>query len=289
MVKESYKEYPERCFLCSASTYSFNSILWLCNLSASASNSWGVVFLITAVVFLSCSNTVDFFDLLEWSSKQNGSSPISAKRFWTTVNAAIFSATNRTFFPWYNAFAIIFVIVCDFPVPGGPCSIKLLSPVAALIASNWVESALIGNAISVGLYLLSKSISLEISKQSHSSFPEIRLLTILFSSSLAALLWMSFHIMNLLKENIPRNAWFSTSHLGCDIIPRRIMLNIFTTSTPLSSRGNSSKPLMVMPKSCLSISNRVMFINGSSSLLLMIYPICADFRTISTGNNSIGA
>ena len=40
------------------------------------------------------------------------------------------------------------VIVCDLPVPGGPCSTKLLPEAASYIADNCDESALIGRAIS---------------------------------------------------------------------------------------------------------------------------------------------
>ena len=59
---------------------------------------------------------VVFFDLLECNSRQNGSSPISARRFCTTDKAAIFSATNNTRFPWNSELAIILVMVTFVPV-----------------------------------------------------------------------------------------------------------------------------------------------------------------------------
>ena len=81
---------------------------------------------------------------------QKGAIPIASSLFWTIERAAIFSATNNTFLPLYKALAIILVIVCDFPVPGGPWRIKLFIWLAAEIASNCEESALIGNTISAG-------------------------------------------------------------------------------------------------------------------------------------------
>ena len=48
---------------------------------------------------LSCSSTLPFSDLLEWSSRQWFPIPTSSSLFWTTSNAALFSATKRTVFP----------------------------------------------------------------------------------------------------------------------------------------------------------------------------------------------
>ena len=45
---------------------------------------------------------------------------------------------------------MMLVMVCDLPVPGGPCSMKLLFCAAAQMASSWVASALMGRAISDG-------------------------------------------------------------------------------------------------------------------------------------------
>ena len=54
----------------------------------------------------------------------------------TTSNAALFSATNKTFLPLEINSVIIFVMVCDFPVPGGPSSTKLLPLIASWIATS---------------------------------------------------------------------------------------------------------------------------------------------------------
>ena len=59
------------------------------------------------------------------SSRQTRSSPARARRPWTTCSAAIFSATNSTDFPSLTAAAMMLAMVCDLPVPGGPCTTRL--------------------------------------------------------------------------------------------------------------------------------------------------------------------
>ena len=48
-------------------------------------------------------------------------------------------------------------MVCDLPVPGGPCKIKLCPLSAKQTALNCEESTSTGRAKSLGLYSLSKS------------------------------------------------------------------------------------------------------------------------------------
>ena len=93
-----------------------------------------------------------FLDVFECNSKQKSPSEKSlydlcifilqwSSRFFTTRNAASFSHTNRTFLPLPSACAIRFVIVCDFPVPGGPDITMSLPFMASKIAACWEESA----------------------------------------------------------------------------------------------------------------------------------------------------
>ena len=57
------------------------------------------------------------------------------------LKLASFSATNRTVLPCPNAAAIRLVIVCDFPVPGGPSITRLLPFIASIRALCWELSA----------------------------------------------------------------------------------------------------------------------------------------------------
>ena len=98
-------------------------------------------------VFSRRASTESLLASSECSDKQKCTSPSSSKRFLTTSSAAFFSATNSTFLSLYKALAIRLVIVCDLPVPGGPCRTKL-SPLKALaIATSCDESALEGTSI----------------------------------------------------------------------------------------------------------------------------------------------
>ena len=80
------------------------------------------------------SRTVFLFALLLCNSRQIGPSPSRSSRLWTTSSAAIFSATKRTFLPAFTAVAIRFVIVWDFPVPGGPWITRCLPSRTSSIA-----------------------------------------------------------------------------------------------------------------------------------------------------------
>ena len=67
------------------------------------------------------------------------------------------------------------VIVCDFPVPGGPWSTKLTPPAAILIALSWEASTVTGRSASSASTLWG-------TVQSQSTAPLMRLRTILFFS-----------------------------------------------------------------------------------------------------------
>ena len=84
-----------------------------------------------------------FCALSEYSSRQNAPAPISLRRLFTTSSAAAFSATKRTRCPRTMLFTMMLVMVCDFPVPGGPCRTKLFVR-ESLMAENCEESALMG-------------------------------------------------------------------------------------------------------------------------------------------------
>ena len=169
--------------------------------------------------------------LLECNSKQNGSRPMAARRFCTTSNAAIFSATNSTRFPWKRALEIILVIVCDFPVPGGPCRTKLLPDAASLIAANCDESALIGRAISSDGNSSTVSASLVIFSF---NLPDTRLSISGCSDIDSRLVRMSFHITKRLKSKMLIIDSSITSHLSCSITALRTAARIYLMSSPLS-------------------------------------------------------
>ena len=156
------------------------------------------------MAFWSWARKWDLVTLLECSSKQNGSKPILVRRSCTTESAAIFSATNSTLFPLYNALAIMLVMVCDFPVPGGPCNIKLFPSPDSITASSCEESTSMGMEKSSGAQVLSISrASTSGTLSCHWMRFSIRLAMMAFSFNFSALLWMSFHMTNLLNENSP--------------------------------------------------------------------------------------
>ena len=187
--------------------------------------------------FRNWSSTAFLVALLEWSSRQKSPIPSASNRFWTTSNAAIFSATKSTVFPFVNALAIIAVMVCDFPVPGGPCKTKLTLFAAMLIALSWDASTVIGK------YASSVS-TLSGILQSQSTAPLIRLLTISFLSSISLWLWISFHITNCENEKFPIKPASNTSHIGRLMIPCLIIAKILGKSNPWSSVGRGLNPLI---------------------------------------------
>ncbi len=167
---------------------------------------------------------------------------------------------------------------------------KLFPFPAAQIAASWEASAAIGTAMSPGKYSSSNfSGSGKSASGSHSIFPDIRLRTILLRFKSSARLRMSLHMMNWLKEKSPRKAISTTSQRALESTACRMVEKTFFRSIPFSSRGRGSSPPMVIPKSCRSISSRVMFIWGSSSRRRITYPLWADFRTISMGSSTSGA
>ena len=230
------------------------------------SNSSGDLMWTTSIACCNCDKKWDLVALFECISKQKGSNPIFAKRFCTTDNAAIFSATNNTRFPLYKALAIMFVMVCDFPVPGGPWRMKLFPCPDSMTDSICDESTSNGMAKLAGSTSLSICrASTSLSSSFHWTRPSIRLLITGFSFSLSAFVWISFHITNLLNEKMPNMASSKTSH---PFISRTLFLTIARicfTSTPLSSFGNGFKPERFNPNSCFNSSTNVVFKIVSSS------------------------
>ena len=85
------------------------------------------------------------------------SSPASASLFRTTSRAAIFSDTNSTLFPAFSSAPIMFAMVCDLPVPGGPSMTNVLPAKAAATAARCEESASNTSGVSSGGATLSMS------------------------------------------------------------------------------------------------------------------------------------
>ena len=200
--------------------------------------------------------------------------PMALSRFCTTSRAAIFSATNNTRLPWNSALAIMLVMVCDLPVPGGPCKTKLLPLPESTIASNCEESTSTGMAKSAG-EVVSSSLRASISSSPSCVKCMIWLLAnACITGCLARMLawwWMSFHMTNLLNENNPRTASSSTSHRGRVMIADRMDASTCNTSTPLLSVGSGSKPGMGNWNCCLIISMSVTLMMVSSSRDRMTY------------------
>ena len=94
---------------------------------------------------------------------------------------------------------------------------------------------------------------------------------------------------NLLNENSPNIDSSTTSQPFILRMQVRIVANIFFTSTPLSSFGNGFNPERLTLNCCFNSSTSVMFNIISSSLVRIIYPLEPPRRTMSTGNNKIGA
>ena len=73
-----------------------------------------------ARVARSSSSTARFDCFSLCSSRQAAPSPTVPSRRFTTSSAASFSDTNSTLRPSSTAWAMMFMMVCDLPVPGGP-------------------------------------------------------------------------------------------------------------------------------------------------------------------------
>ena len=80
------------------------------------------------------------FALFECNSSANSDSLTLLKFSYTTFKAAIFSDTNKIFFPTPSIEEIIFVMVWLLPDPGGPCKQKDLPFAAYCIALSCEES-----------------------------------------------------------------------------------------------------------------------------------------------------
>ena len=77
---------------------------------------------------------------------RTGPCPTASSRRATTSSAARFSATNSTRLPSATARASRLVMVCDFPVPGGPSSTNVRPATASATARSCEASAGIGQA-----------------------------------------------------------------------------------------------------------------------------------------------
>ena len=116
---------------------------------------------------------------------------------------------------------------------------KLLPSPDSITASNWEESTSTGIEKSEGAIRLSISLASAFGTVSvHCILFSIRLAITGFFFSLSALLWMSFHMTNLLKENNPSKDSSMTSQRFMLRMQVRIVAKIRFTSTPLSSVGS---------------------------------------------------
>ena len=150
IISASYTDTPNRRFLWSAITGSSSSFFKR-TMESDVSRSPTPSSVPTSDnVVVSFCNTSDLFVLLEWSSKQKSPKPKLSNLFLTTESAACFSATKSTVLPSCKAFAIIFVIVWLFPVPGGPCKTKVLPVCESATASHCVVSAVKGVKVVMG-------------------------------------------------------------------------------------------------------------------------------------------
>ena len=182
--------------------------------------------------------------MVEWTSRQNGSRPSTARRCSTTSRAAIFSATKSTRLPRASALAMSSEIVCDLPVPGGPCRTKLCpSTTAFLMASIWEESASAGSSSVDGSTFSPGSMGSGV----HVRCPSIIELTILLSRRSSSLLRMSLHMTNWENEKSPIMPFSSTSQPFWSITLLSTVLRTRRVSTPASSVGRGSSPLIEMP------------------------------------------
>ena len=108
-----------------------------------------------------------------------------------------------------------FVIVWLLPVPGGPCSTKVLPRAEYSTAVICEESALSGQKVSTGTSFDSTSSGGNTSTPSSKiPPPSTRWLTSGFFRNSSIRLVRSFHITNLPKENCPSAAVRITSQPG---------------------------------------------------------------------------
>ena len=117
------------------------------------------------------------------------------------------------------------------------------------------------------------------------SRPSTRLETAGWASSIFRCRWMSFQMMNLLKERFPRNTSSSMSQPRLSITARRMAFITRRTATCPSFSGSLSSPGMQIPCCCRSISSSVRFATMSSPVHLMLQVALV----ISTGIRRIGA
>ena len=192
--------------------------------------------------FFSCSNIARLLALLLWSSKHKWSKPILWRRLYTTFNAAIFSATNKTFLPLAKLWQIIFAMVSDLPVPGGPSKTKSWAFVEASIATNWELSAFKGAKTSEGFSVLSISFwSLNWTSCSYVFWGcSIKCSTKGLDFRSLTLSFKSFHIKYLANENVLKVSSSTTSNPLISFILSLTTDQIKSTSIPLSSVGSTS-------------------------------------------------
>ena len=126
IINASYTETPKRRFLCNASNDSPSSVLNRAILFEVSPRDTCSCAPASPKVFCKRCKTSVLLVLLECNSRQKSPMPSISKRFLTTDKAACFSATKSTLLFSFKALAMMLVIVCDLPVPGGPCKTKLL-------------------------------------------------------------------------------------------------------------------------------------------------------------------
>ena len=137
---------------------------------------------------------------------------------------------------------MMFAIVSDFPVPGGPSKTKSWLRAEASTATNCELSQLRGVNILAGSSLSSIS-SLSINWLScgyGSRGLSTRCLTNIFSFKSSSRFRRSRHIKYLANENEPRTSSSTSSKPACSLTASLTRCQIYGTSIPLSSSGNSS-------------------------------------------------
>ena len=223
-------------------TYSRSSCMLSIHSLLTALRPWGMqnVFLMRWSIDLCTSS---FRALLLCSSKQKSERPIEFRLLQTTFKAACFSETKRTVFPAAMVVAIMFVIVWDFPVPGGP-SITVCFPSRTLrIAVCWLESASVTRGILCANSCSSwTSTSPYRGMSSPRSVPsKIAWISSLFSkefSSGHAAGSRSSYIRSLVNEKKARWAVRTMLHLSIPWISFSTLLRYDVTLSPSSMNGN---------------------------------------------------
>ena len=100
---------------------------------------------------------------------------------------------------------------------------------------------------------------------------------------------MSFHMMNLPKENCPIFAMSRTSHPSMTLMASRNLSKMAATSTPDSSVGSGSNPSIVIRNICFRSSSKVTLMMVSSSDFVMKMPSRNVLRTMRNGMRINGA